>query len=225
MHAMSKHSNAEKLRREIGRSAALSFQEAEQRLPDLAMAEAAGQDVSAEFADVLEALGRYPQLADAYELLLEDLEALLDDSAAAEPAARNPWLAATPARLTDAYALRMVDRQPQRFVVQCRQPASPPAMRLRGDLELMHAVVPELAGQPELRVSLRRQADERWQLVVAISALDGSHPWRITALVDELELAAADDQASGERRFQPLFAYPQTPIVLFFDGPEGGAAD
>ncbi|HYF63128.1 MAG TPA: hypothetical protein VD886_09975, partial [Herpetosiphonaceae bacterium] len=105
---MSKLSNTKKLRQEIDRPAALSLQEAERRLPDLAMAEVAGQDVSIEFADVLDAIGRYEQLADAYELLLEDLEAMLDDAAVPEPAAPNPWLAAAPSRLTDTYALRMI---------------------------------------------------------------------------------------------------------------------
>lgn len=64
---------ARNLSRSLTQKPTLTLEQAQPFLPDLAMAELAGEDVAERFAAVLEALAYYPELADEYELLLADL--------------------------------------------------------------------------------------------------------------------------------------------------------
>jgi hypothetical protein len=75
---------SERLRQKLAAPAALTFEQAQAQIEALVAAELAGQDVDTTFAAVLQALDRYPALAERYYALMEEQTAF---AAAEEPLA------------------------------------------------------------------------------------------------------------------------------------------
>src|SRR4051794_469080 len=98
---------AQRLRAALTRMSTLSLDEARSRLPELVMAQMAGEDVESSFAYVLAALDRYPELVEEYALLAETMEADLGHGALPVPASIPDFFVEEPPSTVDVMARRL----------------------------------------------------------------------------------------------------------------------
>lgn len=204
----------------LTKKSTLSLDEARSRLPELVMAELAGEDVERRYADVLAAIDQYPELTEEYALLVEAMESDLDESAALPAPAASPQFFATEQRRTPGILVRRLGEQIRGLLVHLSP--KPLIEPMRGVLSESSATyMPSIeyisewlndAGEPIQITAVLQQVSTTWELVVSL--IPGSAAtWHVSASLGEDELPLV----SRERfvtRFGPLATIPERPIIL-----------
>lgn len=217
---------AQQLRATVTKLSPLAFSEAEAQLPELVMAELAGEDVDSIFADVFNAFSHYPELAEQYELLLEEMRSDLADLTPVSAHANLPEFVPSKQQSTPSIILRHLGEQMRGFLVQLmpRPLPEPIAGRLSSEaLEYISEAIPDrpVAHNPkpgerprpvELVVELQAIDASSWELVVVMIP-SSSAAWQVTATLDDTELPVIT-QDRYETRFGPLSTVPTQPITL-----------
>ncbi|MBV9790354.1 MAG: hypothetical protein JOZ51_19340 [Chloroflexi bacterium] len=204
---------AQRLQAEVRKPAPLSFKEAQDRLPELVMAELAGEDVDTAFADVFLTFNHYPELADQYELLLEEMRSDLADPTPVAPLATSSQILPGKQQATPGIILRRLGEQLRGFLVQLMpKPLPEPLTGHLSDesLEYISEWVPDQLVQ--LTVELQPLDADSWELVVMLLPASDT-AWHVVATLDGVELPVIA-QDEYETRFGPLDAVPTERITL-----------
>lgn len=218
---------ARRLQAEVSKPSPLSFDEAQARLPELVMAELAGEEVDTLYADVFTAFNHYPALVDQYELLLEEMRSDLADPTPVTPLAKTPHFTPVTQQSTSGIVLRHLGEQLRGFLIQLMpRPLPEPSFGHLSDdvLAYMSESVPDRPSsgdqsKPSMRprpvqviAELETIASNSWELVVVVIPSSAT-TWQATAILGDAELPIiAHDQY--ETRFGPLSAVPAEPITL-----------
>lgn len=202
-----------RLQAELRKPAPSSFKEAQDRLPELVMAELAGEDVDTAFADVFLAFNHYPELADQYELLLGELH---DDLANPMPVPdRTAAFPGLPSKQQSmpGLILHRLGEQMRGFLVQLMPKPLPKSLagHLSDEsLEYISEWIPDQLVQ--LMVELQPLDADSWELVVMLLPASDT-AWHVVATLDGVELPVLA-QDEYETRFGPLDAVPTERITL-----------
>jgi hypothetical protein len=211
---------ARRLRAALTGRSTLSLEEARSHLPELVMAQLAGEDVEQRYADVLVALDQFPELAEEYALLIEAMEGDLTGEAPLPAPPPIPRFFAEEHRSASGTPLRRLGEQARSLLVQLvPKPRPQPIVGVARETPAVYMPTVEyinewLAELPEpinLTAVLQPTATA-WELIVSLIP-DSAGIWRVTATLGEQELPVV----SRDRfvtRFGPLEQVPQQPITL-----------
>lgn len=206
---------ARRLQAEVRKSSPLSFDEAQARLPELVMAELAGEDVDTRFADVFVTFSYYPLLADQYELLLAEMRSdLADPTPVPEPTPSNSFVPRQP-ELAPGMVLRRLGEQVRGFLVQLMPRPLPQPLSNHLEDEPLAYISRQVTDRDEsiqLTVELQPLGARTWALVVLMIS-DGLTNWQVTATMggNDLPILSRDPY---ETRFGPLDTVPTEPMIL-----------
>ena len=220
----------------LRRSSRLSLEEARARLPELVMAETAGEDVDTSFADVLAAIDYYPALAEEYASLADELYAELADAEETElaPSLRessNPYdIPREPPQGADAMTpvtidshswsgggivLRRWGDRSQNLLLQLAPQPAPEALPsyMSGDVILyISQWLTDLPNPVQISATLQRTGVGDWELLVEL--IPGSATtWRVSAMLGQVALPVLERTAL-HTRFGPVADVPVEPLTL-----------
>lgn len=211
---------ARRLGAALRKTSALSPDEARLRLPELVMAELAGEDVERSYADVLVAIDQSPELAEEYAMLVEAMEAdLAGQGPVPFPASMPQFFGEARAR-TPGVTLRRIGEQLQGWLVQLQPWLLP---------EPVHGMVRETSAtymssveyssdllsdddEPVELTALVQRSGTAWTLIVSLDPASET-TWRVSASLGESDLPVLS-QEHAVTRFGPLDDLPQQPITL-----------
>jgi hypothetical protein len=211
---------ARRLGAALTKKSILSLDEARSRLPELVMAELAGEDIERRYADVLAAIDQYPGLTEEYSLLVETMESDLGESVALPVPAAIPQFFAKGPPMTPGILVRRLGEQIRGLLVQLSpKPLSEP---MRGVLsESAATYIPSIeyisewlndTGEPIQVTAVLQQIATAWELVVSL--IPGSAAiWHVSATIGEVELPLVSRE-QFVTRFGPLATIPDQPIIL-----------
>ena len=206
---------AQRLRAEVMQPSPLSFDEAQERLPEHVMAELAGEDVDTIFRDVFLAFNHYPELADQYELLLEEMRSDLADPTPVPGPATAAQSAPGQRKTAPGVVLRQLGEHIRGFLIQLMPKPLPESVTgLMSDepLEYISEWVADRQESVQLTVDLQPLDERAWSLVVLLIP-DSETTWQVTATLGQADLPIIT-RGPYETRFGPLDAVPTQPITL-----------
>jgi hypothetical protein len=214
---MDNHSSeAKKIRQAAARRPMLDLHAAERQLPDLVTAELGGEDVTLRFAEVLDAIAFYPELAEQYAALVGDMEWLLHESAGHPAPDVAPFITPTPSRQSATSRLHQLGSAGRGFLLQMTPPHPPTRQAAHlghqdRQVILFNSWLEELPDMPQLSARLEGLADG-WQLIVTLVP-GAAERWIVHARVgtDALPIQVVDGKTTY---FMPQPHYPTAPIQL-----------
>lgn len=205
----------QRLRDALTKTSQLSFEEAQSRLPELVMAKLAGEDIDSMFSDVLAALDQYPELAEEYAALIQEVELDLADQSPIPRPSTTPQFFPRQKRRTPGLVLRQWGDQARQLLLQLlpRQPLEAQTGLLSGEaIEYINEYLPDLPEPIQLSVELQAIEQDVYEVVISIVPVSTAR-WHVTATLAGNDLPILD-RSEYVTRFGPLSNLPTAPITV-----------
>lgn len=212
-----------KLKQALTAVSPLSFQAAQAQIPQLVIAELSGVAIEQEYAQVLQALDQYPELAEEYALQMEEQLAFLAETDPLPKPSNIPTFFPKPVVQINRNTALPWGQLLQNFLIQlsppllaksldadpAQTPADDPAV---DSIEYLDYVATHEAYQVNIQATLQRIPPDGWQLAVSVASVPPT-AWKVEATLNEQALPMLEHQPPITT-FGPLPTIPSDSIFL-----------